>query len=196
MPLLGRELDLFPQNGLELSVEEFPWSVAHTRSRQEKALARHLAPLGVPFYVPQHEKKTRRGGREFVSHLPLFPGYVFLRGGAAERQAALRSNLVVRILEVKDQALLGGELVQLRALQLSGATFAALEELSPGDPVRVVEGPFRGYTGVVLRGQTRLRLLVSVTMLRLSVAVEFERVALAPLHPTSGVRGESRSAVA
>ena len=196
MPLLGRELELFPQNGLELPETAFPWLVAHTRSRQEKALARHLAPLGVPFYVPQQEKKTRRAGREFVSYLPLFPGYVFFRGGAEQRQAALGSNLLVRILDVKDQVLLGGELVQLRALQLSGASFVPLQELVAGDAVRVIEGPFKGYTGVVLRGQARLRLVVSVTMLRLSVAVEFERGTLAPLHPSSDARGDSRSAVA
>jgi transcription antitermination factor NusG len=196
MPLLGRELDLFPQNGLELPEAEFPWLVAHTKSRQEKSLVRHLAPLGVPFYVPQQEKRTRRGGRAFVSYLPLFPGYVFFRGGAAERQKALRSNLLVRILEVKDQVLLGRELTQLRALQLSGASFLPLDELSAGDAVRVVEGPFKGYTGVVLRGQTRLRLVVSVSMLRLSVAVEFERSALAPLKPSSGSRENTRSAVA
>ena len=196
MPLLGRELELFPHDGLELPETEFPWLVAHTRSRQEKALARHLAPLGVPFYVPQQEKKIRRAGREFVSYLPLFPGYVFFRGAAAERQAALRSNLLVRILEVKDQVLLGGELAQLRALQLSGASFVPMDDLSAGDAVRVIDGPFKGYTGVVLRGQTRLRLVVSVTMLRLSVAVEFERASLAPLHPSAGSRGDFRSAVA
>lgn len=196
MPLLGRELELFPQNGLELPETDFPWMVAHTRSRQEKSLARYLAPLGVPFYVPQHEKRARRHGRNFVSYLPLFSGYVFFRGGAGERQTALRSNLLVRILEVKDQVLLGRELSQLRALQLSGASFVALADLSAGDAVRVVDGPFKGYTGVVLRGQARLRLVVSITMLRQSVAVEFERSALAHVDPSPRGRGNARSAVA
>jgi transcription antitermination factor NusG len=173
MPLLGRELELFPLDGLELPEGEFPWMVAHARSRQEKGLARYLAPLGVPFYVPQYEKRVQRSGRNFVSYLPLFPGYVFFRGGARQRQAALRSNLIVRVLEVKDQALLGRELSQLRALQLSGAVLAPLPELSEGDSVRIVDGPFKGYTGVVLEGHTRLRLVVSITMLRHSVAVVF-----------------------
>jgi transcriptional antiterminator RfaH len=196
MPLLGRELELFPQDGLELSETDFPWMVAHTRSRQEKALARQLTPAGVPFYVPQYEKSVRRSGRTFVSYLPLFPGYVFLRGGAQERQVALRSNLLVRVLEVKDQVLLGRELAQLRALQLTGARFVPFPELCEGDPVRVVEGPFKGYTGVVLRGQARLRLIVSISMLRQSVAVEFERSALALANPPSTGDGETRSAVA
>ena len=196
MPLLGRELELFPQNGLELPEAEFPWLVAHTRSRQEKALARHLTPAGIPFFVPQYEKRVERAGRRLVSYLPLFPGYVFFRGGAPERQTALRSHLLVRILEVKDQILLGRELSQIHALRLAGAEFAPMPELAEGDPVRVVDGPFKGYTGIVLRGQTRLRLVVSISMLRQSVAVEFERSALVPTNPPLRDRGETRSAVA
>lgn len=196
MPLLGRELELFPQNALELPDATYPWLVAHTRSRQEKALARRLVPLGVPFYVPQQEKRSRRQGRTRVSYLPLFPGYVFFRGGARERQVALESHLLVRILEVRDQALIGRELAQLRALQLSGASLVPLDEFSDGDTVRIVEGPLKGHVGVVLRGEARPRLIVSITMLRQSVAVEFERGAVAALDPSAGTRGENRSAVA
>jgi len=47
MPLLKRELDLFPEGLFDLPVESHPWWVAHVKSRQEKALARHLQPLGI-----------------------------------------------------------------------------------------------------------------------------------------------------
>jgi transcription antitermination factor NusG len=196
MPLLARELELFPHDGLELPESDFPWHVAHTRSRQEKGLARHLVSQEVAFYVPQYEKRTRRAGRNFTSFLPLFPGYVFFRGGSRERQAAIRSHLLVRVLEVKDQALLGAELAALRRLQLSGASLSPLVELEPGDEVRIVDGPFKGHSGIVLRGQSRVRLVVSITMLRQSVAVEFERGVLAPTKPAGLGPGDSKSAVA
>jgi transcription antitermination factor NusG len=196
MPLLGRELELFPNDGLDLPEAEVPWHVAHTRSRQEKSLARHLASRGVPFYLPRYEKQIRRSGRTFVSYLPLFSGYVFFRGGPVERQAALRSHVIVRILEVKDQVLLANELRHLRALQLSGASIVPRADLVPGDPVRIVDGPLKGQTGVVLRDQGRLRLVVSITMLRQSVAAEFDRSALLPVAPFGHGGGDSRSAVA
>jgi hypothetical protein len=47
MPLLKREPDLFPGDLFDLSVESHPWWVAHVKSRQEKALAQHLQPLGL-----------------------------------------------------------------------------------------------------------------------------------------------------
>ena len=49
------------------------------RSRQEKSVARLLLDGGMPFYLPQIKQTEKRSGRTFVSHLPLFPGYIFLR---------------------------------------------------------------------------------------------------------------------
>jgi hypothetical protein len=46
-----------------------------------------------------------------------------------------------------------------------------------------VDGPLRGWTGTVLREKGRLRLVVSVTMLRQAVAAEIDREALAPARP-------------
>jgi hypothetical protein len=62
MRLLKREPDLFPQDLFDLSVERHPWWVVHVKSRQENALARLLQPLGIPYYLPQHEQKIRRAG--------------------------------------------------------------------------------------------------------------------------------------
>lgn len=178
MPLLKRGPEVFPQGLFELPESCSAWFVAHTRSRQEKALARYLTPLEVPFYLPQTEKRVRHSGRNLVSHLPLFPGYVFLRGGSKERTATVRSNLIVRLLDVPDQSQLHNELRELRCLQLSGASFERAAHIEPGDAVRVTEGPFQGYTGVVVQERGRLCLIVSISMLRQSVAVEFERANL------------------
>ena len=116
MPLLKREPDLFPEGLFDLPVESHPWWVAHVKSRQEKALARHLQPLGIPYYLPQREQKIRRAGRNFVSYLPLFPGYLFFRGTDDDRYAAHRSKLVAQVIEVVDQPLLDAELGRLRTL--------------------------------------------------------------------------------
>ena len=196
MPLLKQELEIFPEALFGLPEKDFPWWVAHTRSRQDKALARYLLPLQVPFYLPCREHRSRRAGRTFVSYLPLFPGYLFFRGPAVSRHLALRSNLVVQILEVRDQSLLAQELMQIRHLQEAGAGLVPYVDVAPGDPVRITEGPFKGYTGIVLRAQGRLRLLVSISMLRRAVAVDLEReiVASSPLNSLNRQK-ERRAAV-
>lgn len=195
MPLLERGPEVSPSGLFDLSAADTPWTVAHTRSRQEKSLARQLAPLGIGFYLPQWEKRVRRSGRQFVSYLPLFPGYVFLRAEPAARSAVFRSGLIVRLLEVRDQELLHEELQQLRHLQEAGATMAPFAPLVPGDLVHVEDGPFRGYRGRVLREQTGLRLVVSISILRQNVAVEFDRSCLTRVC-RGGEAGEEKSAVA
>jgi hypothetical protein len=70
MPLLKREPDLFPQDLFGLEVERPPWWVAHVKSRQEKALARRLRPLGVSYYLPQLELKTRKAPRLKITKEP------------------------------------------------------------------------------------------------------------------------------
>jgi len=178
MPLLPKEADLFPLDLFALPADSFPWQVAHVRSRQEKVLARRLLEKEVPFYVPQIERVAERSSRRFRSYVPLFAGYVFLRGAGDARDVALRSGVTVRIIEVDDQELLGSQLEQIRRLQLAGASFEVYEELLPSDLVTITEGPFRGYTGAVVRGGRGNRLVVSLSLLRKSVAVEFDRPVL------------------
>jgi hypothetical protein len=193
MPLLKREIDIFPPNLFASGFDERPWWVGHTRSRQEKSFARHLRPFHIPFYLPLRENALD-GDRRRSSFLPLFPGYVFFRGTLAERREALRSHLLVRVLEVEDQALLEEELQRLHDLVCRGARLTPLREFAPGDLVRVVRGPFQGYDGVVVR-ESRPRCVVAITMLRQAVAVEFDESSLVADGRRSGA-GNPRSAVA
>jgi transcriptional antiterminator RfaH len=195
VPLLRWETDHYPPDLFRLALTDFPWFVAHTNSRTEKVLARRLEASRIPFYLPLGEHRTRRSGRTFVTYLPFFPGYVFLRGGPESRAAAMRSGVVVRLLDVSDQDLLDGELAEIRALQVSGAPLVVHPYLSPGNAVRIREGPFRGHFGVVVREKGSARLVVSVSMLRRSVAVELERdvVEIDRGSSVAGERGRRRA---
>ncbi len=178
MAILKREPEFFPEGLFEFDTADHPWWVARVRSRHEKALARHLLPFGVPFYLPQSEQLVRRGNRTFTSYLPLFSGYVFFRGKREERIVALQSQVVSEVLAVRDQDRLEAELLQLRRLQLSGASLVPLRTFAPGESVVVTEGPFRGYEGVVVRDKGKSRLIVSISLLRKAVAVELRADAL------------------
>jgi transcription antitermination factor NusG len=185
MPILKRELDLFPNELFVIPEADLPWWVAHVRSRQEKSLARYLKHFQIPFYLPQREQRVRRRGRTFLSYLPLFSGYVFFRGTREHRVEAMRSELLVRVLEVQDQHLMTCELEQLRKLQEAGVPLVAHPYIAVGDKVRVADGPFKGYMGVVTREKGRLRLVVSVTTLKSSVSVELDREELEPVPRTT-----------
>ena len=157
-----------------------PWRIAYTRSRQEKCLARHLLQWQIPYYLPQREHRMRAGDRWRSSHLPLFTGYVFFRADPRERIHALESNVVARLVAVPNAAELERELRSLWLLQLTGAPLVPHPYIGPGDEVEVTEGALRGYRGTVLREKGKYRLVVSITLLRQSVAAEVDREALAP----------------
>jgi transcription antitermination factor NusG len=175
MPILPREIEIAPETIFDLPAPEWPWRVAHVRSRQEKALARHLLGQSIPFYLPTTSRPPGEGRRRPASHAPLFPGYVFLRSPDASLPAVWRSNVIANMIEVPDQEQLQEELGQLRALQLAGASLTPYEELVEGEEVRITEGVFAGYHGVIVRRKGSARFVVQVRLIRQAVAVEFGR---------------------
>lgn len=181
MPVLRKETDVFPQNLFEIPTADAPWQIVHVRSRQEKVVARVLLHDAKPFYLPQLQQKKSRSNRTFVSHLPLFPGYVFVRRVEGVRETLWRTKAVSRMIEVADQERLAAELQQIRQLQASGAVLTPRIEFTAGDPVRVTEGAFRGYVGIVTEERGSLRLIVSVSVLHRSVTVEFPRDFVEPV---------------
>jgi len=190
MPILRKESDFFPEDLFDMSTAEAPWEIAHLRSRQEKSVARLLLDGGKPFYLPQVTQTNKRAGRTFVSHLPLFPGYIFLRRVEGLRQTLWRTSAVVNMIGVPDQVQLAAELQQIRQLQASGALLTPHLDLAPGDSVRIKEGSFSGYAGIVMEERGSLRLIVSVSVLRKSVAVEFPRELLAQLKSSETGRAQ------
>lgn len=156
------------------------WWVAYTQARQEKALARHLLHWEVPYYLPQCEHRMRAGDRWRKSYLPLFTGYVFFHGDLHDRVMALRSNVVVKLIQAPEPDELATQLRSLWLVQTTGAPLVPHPYLGPGDEVEVIDGPMRGYRGVIQREKGKYRLIVSITLLRKSVAAEVGRDALVP----------------
>src|SRR4051794_30549755 len=117
MPLLPAEPFVFPENLLTEPSDGGPdagrWWVLHTRPRAEKALVRRVLPQEVPFFLPLYKRQWRSRGRLFSSYVPLFPGYVFLRGEDQERIKALETKMVVNCLPVPDQGRLRTDLVRV-----------------------------------------------------------------------------------
>lgn len=181
MPILKREPDTFPDSIFEI---EQPWCVAHVRSRQEKSFTRYLRDNRIAYYLPQIEKRVRRNGRVIVSYLPLFGGYVFFKGLAYESSCAIRSHLIANLLEPVDQAELTAELEQLHRLQASHQKLTPYPYVGPGEAVLITSGAFAGCRGVILREKGTERLVISVSFIRQSVAVEIDRDYIRPERAT------------
>lgn len=161
------------------------WWVAHTKPRNEKALARDLEMLGLHYYLPLRSKMTRsrRTGRRSQSIIPVFPGYLFFNSEDDRRAAAATTNRIAGTLAVADQAALVRELRQVQKLLASGAEFNWGPAISVGDWARVISGPLLGLEGIVQRRLTRMRLVLNVNMLSQSVSMEVPQDCIEKIQP-------------
>jgi len=153
------------------------WWVAHTKPRNEKALATDLASLRVSHYLPLYPRATRSRatGRISRSLVPVFPGYLFFSGTDEQRFLALRTNRIANTLVVTDQAELIGQLRHIHQVLSSEAGLEWSGRLCVGEWARVVAGPLAGVEGVVCRRLSRLRLALNVETLGQSVSIEVAR---------------------
>src|SRR4051812_48657381 len=150
MPILAAEPDIFPCDLLDEPADSVgaPWWVLYTMSRREKQLMRQLLSAEVPFYAPLIKQQQRSpAGRRRVSYLPLFPGYVFLRGDDEQRREALASNCISRCLQVSDTPRLVADLQRIRRLLDSGLPLEREPRLQPGQQVRICFGSLAGLGG-------------------------------------------------
>lgn len=157
------------------------WWLAHTRPRQEKALARDLSAAGLSFYLPCTPQRTRVRNRVLTSYRPLFSGYVFVRVSADERAGVYVGNRVARLAPVGDQDRLWTDLTGVRRLLDLGQPVMAEDELLPGSQVAVRSGPLAGLTGTVVRAGSGHKFVVRVDLIQRGVSVVVDRTTLGKL---------------
>jgi len=160
----------------EETVESFvgDWWVAHTKSRNEKALAHDLIQKNINYFLPMTWKLSRWRGRKIRSLLPLFSGYLFFCGGESERLGVLRTNRVANLIEVKDQGTLLRELLQIEQAIRAGVPLVPHHYIKEGQRCRVTTGPLADLQGIVVQSKTMTRLVLQVDMLGQATSVEID----------------------
>lgn len=171
---------LYPLD-VELADIPGPWWVAHTKARNEKALAQQLAQWSIAYFLPLREKLVVKRGRRLTSMLPLFSGYLFFAGDDEARYHALTSNRIAQVIAVVDQDKLCRELAAIcRALQ-ARAPLDPHPYLKVGARCRVRSGALAGIEGLLERKQNVTRLLLQVDILGQAAAVEIDADLLEPV---------------
>lgn len=158
------------------SIRDFTglWWVAHTKSRNEKALAKDLIHKNISYFLPLSWKVRRQKGRTIRSLLPLFSGYLFFCGKENQRLEVLRTNRVANLLAVKDQQILLNELSQIEQALRTGAALTPHKYIKAGQYCRVIGGPLADLQGIVVKTRSTARLLLQIDMLGQATSVEID----------------------
>jgi transcription antitermination factor NusG len=160
----------------EQSISDFTglWWVAHTKSRNEKALAHDLIGKEINYFLPMSWKVHRRRGRTIRSLLPLFSGYLFFCGQEDQRIEVLRTNRAANLIEVKDQEKLLGELLQIERALRAGAPLVPHKYVKAGQHCRVIAGPLADLEGIIVKTKTAMRLVLRIDILGQATSVEID----------------------
>ena len=166
---------------------EFPddsfglWYLLRCLSRQEKALAADLQQGGAGCFLPLLRSIRYHGNRKAVVHLPMFPGYVFMRGSIERVSDGNCARRIASIIKVVDQKRLDTELRNIHMACFQRAPLRPYPYLREGVRVEVRTGPFRGMRGMIESLGARERLILQVNMLGRAVSVELDGALLDPV---------------
>jgi transcription antitermination factor NusG len=170
-----------------LSTEEAHWYGVYTNARHENAVADHLISKDIEVFVPTIAVVRSWKDRKMKLQIPAFPGYVFTKICLGERGRVISVPGVIRILSFNgvparlDEA----EIENIRLCQQRGALVESRPLFEVGERVRVKSGVLEGLVGFVSRCKDERRLIVPLSHINQSLAVQVDIDLLEPARKTS-----------
>lgn len=163
--------------------ESEQWFAIYVRSHFERTVEQGLRGKGYEAFSPFYQTIRKRSGRTKILDLPLFPGYVFCFFNPHRRLPILTTPGIVNVLgpgNVPEPVKLS-EICSIRTVAQCGQPVKPWPFLEEGHKVRIEAGPLSGTEGTLLRVKNQFKLVVSVTLLQRSIAVELDQEMVCPL---------------
>ena len=162
------------------------WYALRVRSNCEKIVSCMLKGKGYAEFLPLYRKRSKWSDRTKQIERPLFPGYVFGCFDVRNRLPILTIPGVIHVVGFGNgpEPIDEGELKSVERFVESGLAIEPWPFLKSGEPVYVERGPLAGLEGIFTSFKTSFRLVVSLTLLQRSVAVELDRDCIRPISPT------------
>lgn len=150
------------------------WYAVYTKPSHEKRVKECLGIRGIETFLPIYRlRRDWKNGCRVTLERPLFPGYVFARISAFSRVQILEVSSVLWIVSSgrTPLPLPEAEVDRLRSgLHLVNPRPHVF--LEAGERVQIRRGPLQGMSGIVVRKKSALQVVLSLDLIRKSVAVE------------------------
>jgi transcription antitermination factor NusG len=178
MSIMQSEYPSQQRLGEAFQADEAAWFAIQTRARSEKKVTGQLETKGVEAFLPVISQVHRWSDRRQLVHLPLFPGYVFVR---INPKSNLRMSVLTTMgvygfvgaggagLPIPDK-----QIDDVRTVVTNPVSFSLYPYLRVGQRVRVKGGCLNGIEGTLISRDSEQRLVVSVELVRRSVAVRID----------------------
>jgi transcription antitermination factor NusG len=169
-----------------------PWFALQVRARQEAGVGQQLQGQGYERFLPFYKLRKRWSDRIKEIEAPLFPGYLFCRFNPHDRLPILKTPGVIQVVSFNNipAAVDENEILSIQRLVASGVQHQPCPYLAVGDRVRISAGPLLGLEGLLTDIKGSHRLVLSVSLLQRSVAVEIDSAFITPLARTRAKQSE------
>jgi len=166
--------------------DRLSWFAVRTKTTHEKRVASLLNYQDYECFLPLYKCRRCWSDRTKEVQLPLFPAYVFCRFNVHLRGPILKTPSVIGVAGVagKPVAIDDDEIAAIQRVHGSGLGVSPHPFLQIGHRVRIQGGPLEGLEGIIEDVRRRNRLIVSVTLLQRSVAVEIDNGWVTPISST------------
>lgn len=157
--------------------QAWPWFAVQVRTLMEKTAANLMQYKDLECFLPLGKSRRRWSDRMKELEVPLFPGYLFCRFDPCNRLPILKTPGVIQIVGMGKTPIPvdEDEIAAIQRVEKSGVQAQPWPFLPVGRTAQIGYGPLRGLTGVVVNVKSESKLVLSVTLLQRSVAVEIDR---------------------
>ena len=158
--------------------ERLAWYALRVQSRLGALASSTLHGKGYEQYLPLYRTRRQWSDRIKEVELPLFPGYLFCRFDLGRTlMPILTTPGVINIVGAGKTPLpvADNEIEAIRTILRTGLAVQPWPGLTVGSRVHIERGPLAGLEGIVTNLDKVYRLVVSVSLLQRSVAVEIDR---------------------
>lgn len=160
------------------------WYALHVQTRLGATASATLRGKGYEEFLPVYRERRRWSDRVIEGLQPLFPGYMFCRFDPQQRLLPILTTPgIIGIVSagrtpipIPDEEIAG-----IRHVLRSGLLTQPWPFLEAGCRVRIDHGSLAGLEGIITGTEKIHRLIVSITLLQRSVAVEIDRAWAQPI---------------
>ena len=170
-----------------LSNSRLAWYALQVRSRKENYVASQIQGRGFELLLPTYKSIRQWSDRKKELEQPLFPGYLFCRFDFQDRRPLITIPGVLQIVGNGRMAIPVSD-DEISALRLAVASETPKQPwpyLEVGQRVRVNYGTLTGLEGILVNVKGNHRVVLSVTLLQRSVAMEVDTAWLSPVADAS-----------
>ena len=176
----------------------FPWYALRVKSNFEWVTASILREKGFREFLPVYKTKVRWSDRVKLADRPLFPGYLFCRFDPDQRLPIISTPGVVHVVGIgkRPVAIDNQEMEAISTIVRSGGPAMPWPFLQVGERVLVERGPLAGLEGILVSLKSSCRIVVTISLLQRSIAVEIEREWVRPLPGLAFSGAQARNGLA